>query len=216
MKIKIIKKLLGCSLILTVLAIAGYSLVEPEGATAAQTASDSVIITLNVDQGIAISSPADATFSPNIGVSQDTSVTNTVWNVKTNDANGYFLNLKASTAPALQQTSTTTVADYQTGAPNTWSVSNGAAFGYSAYGNDTPTGTWGTDTDCIAGAGVPSTTLKYKGFTTSTSTTNVATRTATTTTSGTDTTVCYAAQQNNFYIPSGTYTATITATAVGN
>jgi hypothetical protein len=53
--------------------------------------------------------------------------------------------------------------------------------------------------------------LKYKGFTTSPFT--VASRAATTTFAGSATTVCYAAEQNNFFIPSGTYQATIVATA---
>ena len=39
------------------------------------------------------------------------------------------------------------------------------------------------------------------------------TRSATTTTAGIDTTVCYAVEQNTFYIPSGVYQATVVASA---
>jgi hypothetical protein len=115
------------------------------------------------------------------------------------------------------QSGSFSVTDYQTGTPNTWTATtSNAYFGYSAFGGDTSTASWGTDTDCAAAADVPSATLKYKGFTTTAGTPAIASRTATTTTTGTNTTICFAAEQNNFFIPSGTYTAQITATAVAN
>lgn len=215
MKFDLLKKSVSAALAVVVLAGVGYTLVEPQIVKATST-SDVVVITLNVDEGISISSPPDSSMSPNLGVSSDVSLGSTVWNVKTNDGLGYFLNLKASTAPAMQQNSTSTINDYQTGAPNAWNAtSSNAYFGYSAYGTDTSTATWGSGATCGSGSTIPAT-MKYKGFTTGTSTTNVASRSATTTTTGVNTTVCYAAQQNGFYVPSGTYTATITATAVGN
>ncbi|MFA6797156.1 MAG: hypothetical protein WCR40_00370, partial [Candidatus Paceibacterota bacterium] len=126
------------------------------------------------------------------------------------------------TSPAMQQkvstttTSTTTIADYNTGTPTLWSVSAGTAkFGFSAFGPDTPDVTWGTGETCSGGVGHdPSSSLKYLGFTTSTSSLAIATRSSTTTFAGSATTVCFAVEQNSFYIPSGQYTATITATAV--
>lgn len=186
------------------------------GIVLAQTsASDTVIVTLNVTAGISIDSPSDVTMSRNIGVAADTAVASTTWTVRTNNVTGYNLTLKASTEPAMQQNSTTTVADVAaTTTPATWSVGVGtAAFGFSAYGTDVSTATWGTGGNCEASSHVPSTSLKYAGFRTSTSTV-VATRAATTTSAGVGTTVCFAVAQNAFYIPSGTYTATITATAV--
>ena len=152
--------------------------------------------------------------SRNLSMVNMTAVASSTWTVTTNNITGYNLTVKASTAPAMQQNATTTVADYTLVTPSTWSVSAGAAaFGFSAYGPDTNTTTWGSAGTCQASANVPSA-LKYLGFTTSTSTPVVATRAATTTFAGSATTVCFAVEQNAFYIPSGTYTATITATAV--
>ena len=180
-------------------------------ATASAVATSSVVVTLNVTAGIAISSPTNTTMSTALGVSQSTAIGTTTWTVNTNDSAGYTLGINATTSPAMQS-GASTIADYQTGAPNTWSVTSGtAAFGYSVFGTDSPTGTWGTGTQCAGAADTNSTTLKYKGFTTSPFV--VAQRAATTTPTGISTTVCYAVQQNNFYVPSGTYTATIVATA---
>lgn len=209
-----IKKAISFSLVASLVLMLGYSLAEPSFSYATTSATDSVVITLNVTSGISITSPSDSSMSTALGVSQNTAVGTTTWNVKTNSATGYTLALQATSSPAMQQDASNTVADYQTGSPNTWSVSNGSAFGYSVYGTDASTGTWGTGSTCGSATHVPSTTLKYKGFTTSPFT--VETRTATTTTSGVDTTVCYAVEQNNFYIPSGVYTATITATATAS
>ncbi|MEN9405590.1 MAG: hypothetical protein RLY47_549 [Candidatus Parcubacteria bacterium] len=190
-----------------------YPLVEAGIATAA-TASDTVVVTLNVDAGISITSPADVPMSQNLGVSADTAVGTAVWNVKTNNAAGYTIAVKATTSPALVS-GANSVADYTPGVaatPETWSVSSGSAeFGFSAFGSHISTGTWGTDSDCLAGANVPSAGLKYRDFDTSDIT--IGSSNATTTTTGVDTTVCFAAEQDTVYIPSGVYQATIVATA---
>lgn len=190
-----------------------YPLLEASTATAA-TASDTVIVTLNVDAGISITSPSDVSMSQNLGVSADTAVGTAVWNVKTNNATGYTIAVKATSSPALIS-GVNSVADYTptVGAtPETWSVPSGSAeFGFSAFGSHVSTGTWGTDADCLAGANVPSATLKYRDF--DTTDISVGSSTATTTTTGVDTTVCFAAEQDTVYIPSGVYTATIVATA---
>jgi hypothetical protein len=178
----------------------------------AEAVTDDVVVTLNVAAGISITSPSDTSMSATIGVTQNTAVATTTWNVKTNNAAGYTLTVQSSTDPAMQS-GTDSVPNDQTGAPALWSTSAGTAeFGYSANGTDVSTGTWGTGSYC-AGSGSNSipTGLKYKGFTTSGVT--VATRSSTTTTAGIDTNICYAVEQNGFYIPSGTYTATITGTA---
>lgn len=202
----------GLSVIFGFVTFFSVSSISPQNAYAT-TATSSVVITLNVTSGISISAPSSSAMSTNISVAQNSAIGTTTWTVTTNDVNGYTLALNATSTPAMQQNSTTTVADYQTGAPNTWSVSNGAAFGYSAFGTDVATSTWGTGAVCNGGTNgnATSTTLKYKGFTASPFT--VASRAATTSFSGVSTTVCYAAEQNNFFIPSGTYTATIVATA---
>ena len=205
---------LGASAVFVAVTIVAASLsFSPGNAEAATVASSSVVITLNVTSGISINAPASSTMSTNLSVAQNSAVGTTTWIVTTNDVNGYTLALNATSAPAMTQGATSSIADYQTGAPNTWTVANGAAFGYSAFGSDVSTGTWGTGSVCsgASGSNATSTTLKYKGFTTSPFT--VASRAATTTFSGSPTTVCYAVEQNNFFVPSGTYQATIVATA---
>ncbi len=212
--LKHLKIILPLSLLFTVGAFFTYGAFEPQLANAI-TASDSVVITLVVNKEITITSPADSSMSTNLGLAQNTAVGTTTWNVKTNDSTGYTMAVQATSAPAMQS-GAFSITDYQTNAPNLWSATSGNAyFGYSAFGSDTLSATWGTDTDCYGATNNSiSTGLKYQGFKTSAGT-NIASHSATTTSAGVDTTVCYAVEQNAFFIPAGTYTATITATATG-
>ena len=208
------KKILFSSLVITLLAATGSIYLEPVFAHAAATATDSVIVTLNVDAGITITSPPDTIMSTSLGVLNNTAIATTTWNVKTNSETGYLMTVAASTNPAMKISSTQFINDFATtSTPTLWSaLPNGRAeFGYSAFGTDVATGTFGNDTSCGA-TSTPSTVLKYIGFTTSPSIT-IASRSATTTTSGVDTNICYAVQQKGVYVGSGVYTATITATA---
>lgn len=206
------KKVIASSVISLLFVQMIYLVVEPTIATAL-TAADTVIVTLTVDSGITITAPGDVTMAPNIGVVTNGSIGSVVWNVKTNHATGYTLGVKSSSTPALVSGGNS-FADYTeavNGTPEVWSVASGAKeFGYSAYGTDTPTATWGTSVSCGA-AGVPAGAQKYAGFELTDLT--VATRNTITTPAGIDTTVCFAAEQNNIYANSGTYTATVTATA---
>ncbi len=213
------KKIVALTLIVFVLGIAGFSYLEPQTVIAQTTCAggvacqDSVIVTLNVTAGITISNPADTSMSTNLGVATNVAVGTTTWNVKTNSSTGYTLTLAASTNPAMKSGSNS-ISDYATTTnPSLWSVgANTSKFGFSVNGTDVNTTTWGTGNFCNgASTSTVSTTLKYYGFYTTATTT--ASRAATTTTSGIDTNVCYAVEQNGFYIPSGVYTATITATA---
>ncbi len=207
------KKSLTFSLLATMLLALGYTAYEPNMTNAA-TASDTVVVTLNVTAGISITSPSDVTMSTALGVTQNSAVGTSTWNVKTNAALGYTLALRATSTPAMQSAANS-IADYQTGAPNIWNAtSTDSYFGYSGFGTDISTGTWGSGSACSGGSNghATSTTLKYKGFTTSDVT--IATRAATTTPSGVDATICFAVEQGAAsYIPSGTYQATIIATA---
>jgi hypothetical protein len=209
-----IKKASVTTLALSLVLLTIYLGFEPQLAVAL-SAADTVVITMTVDAGITITSPADVNMSRNLGVTASTAVASTTWNVKTNNNLGYALTLAASTNPALKS-GTDYVDDYSTTTmPSLWSVTSGTSkFGFSVLGTDVNTSTWGTDAgnDCINGAHTPSATAKYYGFYTTATTT--ATRAATTTPSGVDTIVCYAVEQNGTYIPSGVYTATITATAI--
>lgn len=214
---KHIKIILSISLSILVFIIFTISAFEPQ-VVKAVAASDTVVITLTVTQQITITSPADSSMSTALGLAQNTAVGTTTWNVKTNDALGYTMALNATTTPAMQTVTGTlySILDYQTGAPNTWNATSGSAyFGYSAFGSDTPTGTWGTGAACGDAVNTINTTLKYQGLKT-TAGTNISSRSATTTSAGTDTNVCYAVEQKSFFIPAATYVATVVATATGN
>jgi len=188
-----------------------YSAIEPEVAYAL-SANDQVIVTLTVDAGISITDSANTSMSRNLGVTADTAIATSTWNVKTNNAAGYTLGVRATTTPAMRN-ATNNILDYTpavVATPETWSVTNGAEFGFSAVGTDVSTGTWGPTGSC-GSAHVPSASLNYRDFDTTDIT--IASRAATTTTAGIDTSVCYAVEQDTFYIPSGVYQATIVATA---
>lgn len=187
--------------------------VEP---SQAQAVTDVVLVNQTVTSGISISSPADITMTA-LTTSQNTAVGSATWTVTTNNAAGYSLTLFAGAAPAMVRSGGGgNIVDYTPAVaetPETWSVSSASEFGYSARGTDVPTGTWGTDADCIAGADVPSTTLKWRDFDLTGSADQIATSASQTSTSGTASTMCVATEQAGIFAASGTYTATITATA---
>lgn len=189
----------------------GYIIFEPMIAQGQQT--DNVTVSLTVTSGITISNGPDITLTA-LSTSQHSAVGNTSWTVTTNNANGYTLNVHASTTPALRSAGSS-VADYTpsvANTPETWSVASGAAeFGFSARGTNIVAG-FGSDTDCINTADVPSATLNWRNFNGATGI-NIASTNAPTTPSGATSMMCVAVQQNNTYIASGTYTATITGTA---
>jgi len=207
-----LKKIITVSLVSFIVIQMICVFFEPLLAVAA-TATDPVVVTLNVDSGLGITSPSDVTMAPNLGISSNGSIGTSTWNVKTTSTTGFNFFLKASASPAMVS-GANSFADYtetSAGVPEVWSVSSGAKeFGFSAYGADVTTGTWGTGAGC-GSAGAPLGTMKYVGFKTIDK--NVATTSTVTLPAGSDINVCYAAQQNTVYAPSGVYTATITATA---
>jgi hypothetical protein len=182
----------------------------------AQAVTDDVVVNQTVTTGISITSPADITMTA-LSTSQNTAVGSAVWTVTTNNAAGYTLTLHSSTAPAMARSGGGgNIIDYTPASsetPETWSVSGAAEFGFSARGTDVSTGTWGTDSDCIAGADVPSAGLKWRDFDLTGSADQIATAAAATSTSGTASTMCVATEQAGSFANSGTYSATITATA---
>ncbi len=209
-----LKKTMALTLAFSFLAYAVAAAVEPMVANAV---TDDVVVSLTVNTEISITSPADTTLLPAMGITSNSAIASSTWNVKTNDAAGYILYIKnASTTQALKgiPSSIGNFADYTetvANTPDTWAVDASTyQFGYSVRGTDVNTGTYGTDTTCGA-AGTPSANLKFR----SASTTNIqaATRTSTTTTAGIDTIACWAAGQNGVYAPGGSYSATLTATA---
>ncbi|MFA6520401.1 MAG: hypothetical protein WCT44_02210 [Candidatus Paceibacterota bacterium] len=203
------KKLFISSFLILFLVMQFYALTEYAFAV-----TDNVVVTLDVDSGITISDGAAVTMAPNISITTDSSIGSSAWTVITNGASGYSLAVKASASPALVSGSNS-FADYTeavAGTPEAWSVASGdKEFGYSAYGTDTSTAEYGAAATCGA-AGVPDVGQNYEGFATSDNI--IATRATVTPVAGIATTICFAAEQNGVFAPVGTYTATITGTAV--
>ncbi len=211
MNLKIFKKsvliVLSLALILQV-----YFWAEPTSAVLTET--DQVKVTLVVDAGLTITDGLDVTMDPHLGISSNTAIGQSVWTVKSNSVDGYQLAVKASSSPALVHINNPTehfddYSEVTSGTPELWSVdANKIEFGYSAIGTDVAA-SWGTG-NCGT-APVISTTKKYVGFKTTDKV--IATRSTVTPNDGISTTICFAAEQKNVYAPSGTYEATITATA---
>lgn len=209
-----IRKIFGASII-SLLILQFFYVYFEAGPVNAATVSDNVIVSLVVDAGLTITSPVDVSMSPNISMSANGSIGSTAWTVRTNSPTGYTLALKASASPALVS-GANSFADYTeavNGTPEVWSVPSGSKeFGFSAYGTDVAGGTavWGTGAGC-GSSGTPLGTMRYVGFETTDKT--VASTSTVTPVAGSTTNVCFAAEQDGIYAASGTYTATITATA---
>jgi len=210
MNTRIIKRAITTGGVFVLIMLQLYIVAEPVFAI---TANDNVTVTLTVDEGITITDGSNVTMSPNLGVAADSSIGSSAWTVKTNAAAGYTLAIKAGASPALVSGGNS-FADYTPAVadtPEAWSVTSGnKEFGYSAFGTDTSTGTWGTSATCGA-AGVPDASMKYQN--TKITDRTIATRGTVTPTAGIATTICFAAEQDTIYAAAGVYTATITATA---
>lgn len=193
-----------------------FAVVEPVVSTAA-TDTDDVIVNQAVTSEISLSSPSDITMTA-LSTTNNSAVGSATWTVTTNNDDGYTLTLHASTAPALARSGGGgNIADYTPAVsetPETWSVASGEVeFGFSAFGTDVNTTTYGTDSDCIAGADVPSAGLKWRDFDLTGSADQIATAALPTTTSGTAVTMCVATEQDTLFAVAGSYSATVTATA---
>lgn len=181
--------------------------------------TDQVVVNLTVDEGITISDGATTTMT-NLSTSNNESTGASAWTVTTNSNDGYTLSVTASTDEAMVHTASSTImfSDFNSGSgtPTAWDSGKGSSiytFGFSAYGTDTVTGTWGSGSSC--GSGTVPTNLNYAGFASSTPRT-IATKGTVTSTSGVTTNICFAAEQVGVFAPSGSYQATVTGTAVVN
>ena len=211
MKLKFSEIVAGSLIFTLVFGFFGYSFVEPMFVDAV---TDDVVVTLNVSPAITISDSPNVTMSRSVDITADTATASSTWTVVTNDTDGYTLTVQTSTDPAMQSGGDT-IADYSASTPEAWVVASGnAQFGFSAFGTDVPTGTWGSNQSaCSTGDDPALANRLYRGFA-STTPIQIASSNATTTPSGTPSTVCYGVEQNGTQIPSGTYTATVTATAL--
>jgi len=148
-----------------------------------------------------------------LSLSQNSAVGSSTWTVITNNVGGYALSVRASAAPALVDAGTgesfTDYTEASAGVKETWSVTSAYEFGFSGFGADT-TG-YGIDTNCADAENIPSTGLLWEGFN---GLTNIQLASTSSPTAGTDTTICVATEQDVLLTPSGSYSSTITATAV--
>lgn len=203
------------SIVLTVVIILQiYFLAEP---VIAVDDTDGVLVTLTVDSGITISNGENVIMAPNLGIESNSSMGESFWIVRTNNITGYYLSVRADADPALQTIDGKTIEDYtetDDGVPEPWSVpASTKEFGFSAYGADTPTATWGTSLSCGSSlSGLPATNQNYVGFKTTDQ--EIARKGIPTFTEGVKTTICFEAEQDTVYATPGVYTANITATAV--
>jgi hypothetical protein len=186
-----------------------------------QAQTDNVVVTLNVTSGITISDGANTLMAPNLSVSVNESIGSSSWTVVTNSLQGYSLNVTASTDEAMRHTGSSTIQfqDFASGTstPQLWDSAKGSniyTFGFSAFGTDVNTATWGTGASCGTG-GLISATQRYAGFAGPTART-IATKSSVTPVAGVASTICFAAEQVGVFAPAGQYTATITGTAVVN
>lgn len=216
------KKAVGLTLVVSLFVSGFFVFAEPHMALALSTDTKNVVVTLSVNEGIALTVNSATTALTPLSVAQDTGVATSTFTIKTNAVAGYKLELNATATPAMAAGAVTipdaAVVPELISAPL---VPVGTyAFGFSAYSvgtSDVPTATWGTQTTgCAQGASsTPSTGLKYRGFNGATKI-QVASNSATTTTAGNAVVVCFFAQQNGSYVPAGNYNATIVATATTN
>ena len=214
------------TIVVSLLCVLVYCFFEAEIIKAANQ-SQAITASLTVTSEITLTAPSNITMAPALSMTQNTALNvasgaASAWTVKTNNYNGYTFTMNASVAPAMASSDGrgNSFADYtatNVTIPETWVVTTAYEFGFSVFGTDAPTATWGTDTDCTAasGNGVPSATLKWRGFAGATAIT-VATAALKTATAGTATNLCVAAEQAGVYAPSGAFSATITGTATTN
>lgn len=180
-----------------VFMIVGYFVLEPRISGAVDD-TDDITVNLDVLATVSINTPSDVNMSPDI-TGTGSSTGSAIWTVTTNNSSGWKLEVNASTNPAMQSGSNT-FANYtetSTGVPETWSIAAAASeFGFGATGSYVET-KFGAD--------------KYMGFATTTKE-QVSHQAAST--AGSDTTVIFKAEVGSSKLqPTGSYSATITATA---
>lgn len=165
---------------------------------------------------ISISTPADISLSPAIGgVSGGVGDGNVTWKVTTDNPNGYQLDIKASTSPAMQSGSYI-FADYTPAAADPdydWSVgTSDSEFGYSVEGTHTVSKFLDNGSACATGSGNVSDKC-WLGL--STSDASIATSASPNSPTGTDTVVKFRAEAGNQRMQEdGDYSSTIVVTAV--
>lgn len=177
-----------------------FSYLESIGGLVAGEATNSVTVSVEVVSSVSINSPDDVVLLPNIEET-GSAAGNATWNVKTNDPDGWKLEVNASEAPALNSggDSFDDYSELVAGTPDSWSVAAiDSEFGFNSSGSYAEAGFSGS---------------KYLGFD-GTNRIQVAHRDAASDGTGDDTTINFQAEVGSSHNqPLGTYLATVTATA---
>lgn len=109
----------------------------------APSASDTVTVSVTVDDYISISNPGDVTLA-NIAGTGGSTENSATWTVATNNDAGYKLEVSAAGAPALNKSGDSFADFVDGGSPIPLAVAaSDSAFGFSTQGNATPAGLWG-------------------------------------------------------------------------
>lgn len=181
------------------------------------TSTLSFDVTLSVTSELSLTCPSSVAMSSISGLTGGSSYNVADCNVKSNDANGYLLYVKASSSPALVSNSSSSVffSDYRTTTPEyTWTLDSTASssFGFSVSSTGAVSAFRYTDTTCGGG---PSTSYMACFRALSTSDINVASKSSATDSNGVTTTVAFKAEIGSTRNqPTGSYVAGITITAV--
>lgn len=169
------------------------------------------------DTFVSISEPSDVALSGTITTTAGGTATGDVaWTITTNSSGGYTLSVAASTDPALQSGSDS-FTDYAPAGADpdyTWSVASaGAEFGFSPEGDDVVTRFKNNGSSCNQGGGSVTSGNCWDGF--STSGTSIASASSGNNPVGEATTLNLQAEAgSSANQPTGSYSATITVTAL--
>lgn len=175
---------------------------------------------------LSLSDAANVTMS-GITRTNATSTGGTTWSVITDNPAGYKLEVAASATSSTpcdyylcDMEAGNSFTDYFEASgttPEVWNTSGSRyEFGLSAYGDDVSDSVWGSGDNCGSGTDLPQD-LYYRGFNdvsdSGPDNVQIATRSSRTETAGVVTNFCLGAvQTGGAYAPTGTYTATTTAT----
>ena len=186
--------------LIVVFSVVFFSYLESIEGLVAGEDTDSVTVSVTVVSSVSLNSPADVVLSPEIEET-GSAVGSVTWNVKTNDPDGWKLEVNASASPALTSGGNS-FADYTeavAGTPEEWSLAAAdSEFGFNSSG---------------AYAEAEFSGSKYLGFD-GTNRIRAAHRNALSEGTGDDTVINFKTEVGSGHNqPLGTYVATITATA---
>ena len=216
------KKIISFLSIIFILSTLFFSF---EGAivSADQTASTTPTSTLNFDVTLSVTAelsltcPSSLAMSAISGLTGGTSSDTVDCNVESNNANGYLLYIKSSSAPALLSEASSSIffSDYRSSTPEyAWTLDSTASssFGFSVESSDVVEA-FRNDQAACGGGGFNSTSNCFRSL--STSDINIASAALATDSGGVTTTVGFKAEVGSTRNqPTGNYTASITVTAV--